>query len=90
MVNPLAVGKKDTTIATSLSNAKRTYFEKDLYPADIIEEALKSHQTPACIFKPDRKIVRSLIDAIVRRDTDETFDAFLLRLGLLDKPNDHI
>jgi hypothetical protein len=53
----------------------------------VIEEALECRNQPKCIFIPDRKLIRQMINAIVRRDTEESFDDFLLRLGLLDNPN---
>ena len=83
MIDPYEKPAKD-----ALAKAKKTVDEylwnNDVYPKDTMKAAHKLLQPPKCIFIPSKKMMRSMVKAVVRKKPDESEFDFLLKFGLVE------
>jgi hypothetical protein len=58
------------------------------------EETMKKHELesnyPKCIFKPSVWVLRKMIEAIVSKAEDFSFENFMLKFGLLLNEEEHL
>ena len=69
---------------------EKYWFCNDLYPFNIMEQAYDSYTPPKTIFKPGRKLVRIMINALINKDKAMSVDAFLLKFGLIKGNPKHL
>ena len=65
----------------------RADYNIDIYPVGIIYDACKAKIAPKCVFIPDRRIIRLMIDAVMTKSVTESDENFMVRFGIIYKEN---
>lgn len=84
MIDPLVISTVGLVQIQKL--IKRCTFDVDVYPPEIMEEAIKTKTPPACIFLPDRTQIRRMMLALIRKPVKECDEEFLFRFSLFEHP----
>ena len=61
-----------------------------MYPDDLMKKTNHLREYPKCIFKPSVFVLRKMIESIVSKPEDMSFEDFMLKFGLLDKADQYL